>query len=55
MPDNAIYYQMAYAATIVLYAGYALTIRIRRRAMERRATQVARAAGAARAATPSAP
>lgn len=39
MPDNAIYYQLAYAATIVLYAGYALTIRLRRRALERRAAR----------------
>jgi len=37
MPDNAIYYQLAYGATIALYLGYALTIRWRRRALERRA------------------
>lgn len=55
MPDNAIYYQMAYAATIVLYAGYALTIRIRRRAMERRAAHAAEAARTERAAPARAP
>ncbi len=36
MPDNAIYYQMAYAATAVLYAAYALSIVLRRRALDRR-------------------
>ncbi len=36
MPDNAIYYQMAYGATVVLYAGYALTLVLRRRALARR-------------------
>jgi hypothetical protein len=36
MPENTIYYQMAYAATIVLYVGYALSIVVRRRALERR-------------------
>jgi hypothetical protein len=36
MPDNAIYYQLAYAATIVLYAAYALTLVMRRRALDRR-------------------
>ena len=39
MPDNAIYYQMAYAATLLLFGGYALTIRLRRRALERRAAR----------------
>jgi heme exporter protein D len=42
MPDNAVYYQMAYAATIVLYVGYAATLVIRRRALAaRRARQQA--------------
>lgn len=36
MPDNAIYYQLAYGALIVLFAGYALSIRLRRRALARR-------------------
>lgn len=36
MPDNAIYYQMAYGATLVLYAGYALSIVLRRRVLARR-------------------
>lgn len=36
MPDNAIYYRLAYAATIVLYLGYALSILLRRRALARR-------------------
>lgn len=30
MPDNAIYYHVAYAAIIGLFAGYALSISIRR-------------------------
>jgi hypothetical protein len=45
MPDNAIYYQVAYIAIAVLYVGYALTVVLRRRALTRRAD---RAAGAAR-------
>ena len=36
MPDNAIYYQLAYGALILLFAGYALSIRLRRRALARR-------------------
>jgi hypothetical protein len=36
MPDNAIYYQLAYGALIVLFAAYALSIRLRRRALARR-------------------
>lgn len=36
MPDNAIYYQLAYGATLVLYLGYALSLVVRRRALERR-------------------
>ena len=50
MPDNAIYYQLAYGASIVLYAGYALTIRLPRRALERRIA-ASRAAAARDAAT----
>lgn len=35
MPDNAIYYQLAYGATLLLYGGYALTILWRRRRLRR--------------------
>lgn len=31
MPDNAIYYYVAYAAIAVLLGGYALSIEVRRR------------------------
>ena len=31
MPDNAIYYYVAYAAIAVLLGGYALSIAVRRR------------------------
>jgi hypothetical protein len=31
MPDNAIYYYVAYAAIAVLLGGYALSISVRRR------------------------
>jgi hypothetical protein len=48
MPDNAIYFQAAYAATVVLYAGYALTVVLRWRALRRRrAERLARATGPA--------
>jgi hypothetical protein len=36
MPDNAGYYHVAYAATLVLYTGYALSLIWRRRALARR-------------------
>ena len=36
MPDNAIYYQVAYTAIAVLYVGYAVTLVLRRRALARR-------------------
>jgi heme exporter protein D len=36
MPDNVLYAQLAYGATIVLLAGYALSIALRRRALARR-------------------
>ena len=36
MPENAIYYQLAYGAIIALFAGYALSLRLRRRALDRR-------------------
>ena len=36
MPDNAIYYQLAYGAIAVLYVGYAITLILRRRALAAR-------------------
>ena len=30
-PDNGIYYQIAYTAAAIIYAGYAITIVLRRR------------------------
>ena len=36
MPDNAVYYHLAYGATLLLYCGYALSIMMRRRALDRR-------------------
>jgi hypothetical protein len=39
MPDNAIYYQIAYGALIALFAGYAFSIRLRRRAIARKREQ----------------
>lgn len=44
MPDNAIYYQMAYGAIIALFAGYTLTLVLRRRALARRRERQGRAA-----------
>lgn len=35
MPDNAIYYYVAYAAIAVLFGGYALSIGIRRRTVQK--------------------
>lgn len=37
MPDNAIYYRLAYAATLFLYGGYALSLAWRRARLTRRA------------------
>ncbi len=42
MPDNAIYYQMAYGAIIVLFVGYALSIRLRRNAVARKRAEAER-------------
>lgn len=42
MPDNAIYYQMAYGAIVVLFAGYALSIRLRRNAIARKRAELER-------------
>lgn len=36
MPDNAIYYQAAYAILIAMFVGYGLSIRLRRQAIARR-------------------
>ena len=36
MPDNAIYYRLAYAATLLLYGGYALSLAWRRARLMRR-------------------
>ena len=36
MPDNAIYFQVAYGAIIALFLGYALSIRLRRNAVARK-------------------
>jgi hypothetical protein len=34
MPDNAIYYQLAYAATILVYAAYGLSLVVRARRLD---------------------
>ena len=39
MPDNAIYYQMAYGILIVMFVGYAYSIRWRRQAIARKRAQ----------------
>lgn len=36
MPDNVIYYQLAYGAVIALFVGYAVTLVVRRRGLARR-------------------
>ena len=36
MPDNALYYRLAYAATLVLYLGYAISLAVRAGALARR-------------------
>ena len=36
MPDNAIYYKVAYAVLLAMFAGYALSIHWRRRAIARK-------------------
>ena len=36
MPDNAVYYHLAYAATLLLYGGYALSLARRRARLARR-------------------
>lgn len=39
-PDNAIYYQLAYAVAAVIYVGYAVTLVLRRRALRARANAI---------------
>jgi hypothetical protein len=39
MPDNAIYYHIAYVAAAAIYSGYAITIYMRRRALSRQASK----------------
>jgi hypothetical protein len=36
MPDNAIYYQLAYAATAIVFAGYGLSLWLRARRLDER-------------------
>lgn len=36
MPDNAIYFQMAYGAIIALFLGYGISIRLRRDAVAKK-------------------
>lgn len=45
MPDTAFYYKLAYAVTIVLYVGYAFSLVLRRRALERRRARQSRGGG----------
>jgi hypothetical protein len=40
MPDNAIYYQLAYAAAAVIYSGYAISLVVRRRRLRARAARL---------------
>ena len=40
MPDNAIYYQLAYAAVILLYGGYGIALWRRARRLDERERSV---------------
>jgi hypothetical protein len=40
MPDNAIYYQLAYAATAIVYVGYGVSLWLRARRLGRREVRV---------------
>lgn len=42
MPDNAIYYQLAYAATALVYLGYGLSLWRRSRRLDERERSTAR-------------
>ena len=44
MPDNAIYYQIAYAVIAALLGGYALSISLRRRSIARQRAAAERGA-----------
>ena len=44
MPDNAIFYQVAYGAIIALFAGYALSLNLRWRALDKRRARQQRGA-----------
>lgn len=39
MPDNAVFYHVAYGVIIALFSGYAVSLRMRRAALERRRAQ----------------
>lgn len=39
MPDNAIYYQLAYAATAIVYAAYGVSLWVRARRLDEREGQ----------------
>jgi hypothetical protein len=39
MPDNAIYYQLAYAATAIVYVGYVVSLWVRARRLDERERQ----------------
>jgi hypothetical protein len=39
MPDNAIFFHLAYGAIIALFVAYAFSLRVRRAALERRRAQ----------------
>ncbi len=43
MPDNAIYYQVAYTVLLTLFAAYGLSIQLRRRAVARKRAATERA------------
>ncbi len=43
MPDNAIYYKVAYSVLVLLFVGYGLTIRLRRQAIAKRRDVAGRA------------
>ena len=42
MPDNAIYYQLAYAATVLIYGGYGLSLWRRARRLDEHVTRATR-------------
>ena len=42
MPDNAIYYQLAYGALVTMFVAYGLSIRLRRNAIARKRAELER-------------